>query len=244
MSSVRSILDVARLSRKRFDSIDDYREMQRRIAELSLLELAQRGIDLGVCRVLEIGSGAGGYSDVLAQHSADLTASDVTRHPGLDRDIELHILDATETFPFPDKTFDFVYCSSVIEHLHDPTVLLPESTRVLRPGGKILLSFPPFYSLFLVGGHQFKPWHLLGRAVALEAHRRRNGFSLASYEQAGLYPLSIRDVERLIEKSPLNRLDSWTRLSPVNFMRLPRPLSDLLSWHSCWLLERPFDDGA
>lgn len=44
---------------------------------------------------------------------------------------------ATEPIPFPDDTFDLVYCHQVIEHVKwfDVPRMLREVLRVLRPGG-------------------------------------------------------------------------------------------------------------
>jgi 2-polyprenyl-6-hydroxyphenyl methylase/3-demethylubiquinone-9 3-methyltransferase len=44
--------------------------------------------------------------------------------------------------PFSDTTFDGVVCSSVIEYLDDPNAALAELSRVLKPGGILLISAP------------------------------------------------------------------------------------------------------
>jgi ubiquinone/menaquinone biosynthesis C-methylase UbiE len=41
--------------------------------------------------------------------------------------------------PYADAAFDAVVCGWVLEHLPDPRPGLRELTRVLRPGGKLLL---------------------------------------------------------------------------------------------------------
>jgi SAM-dependent methyltransferase len=48
-----------------------------------------------------------------------------------------------ESYPFPDASFDIVLCMEVIEHLvYSPTHMLAEAHRVLKPGGRLLLSTP------------------------------------------------------------------------------------------------------
>jgi ubiquinone/menaquinone biosynthesis C-methylase UbiE len=46
--------------------------------------------------------------------------------------------------PFPDSTFDCVVCCEVVEHVpHDPSPI-GELVRVLRPGGRLVLSTPDY----------------------------------------------------------------------------------------------------
>lgn len=54
---------------------------------------------------------------------------------------EFLVTDGT-TLPFPDGSFDLVTSFQVIEHLEDPMPYLAELTRVVRPGGEIILATP------------------------------------------------------------------------------------------------------
>lgn len=51
-----------------------------------------------------------------------------------------------KVFPFPDNTFDYVYSTSVLEHMSHPQEVLKEIARTLKPGGKFYLSFPNKYA--------------------------------------------------------------------------------------------------
>ena len=42
-----------------------------------------------------------------------------------------------------DQSFDGVLCSSVVEYLDRPHAALSEAARLLRPGGKLIVSVPP-----------------------------------------------------------------------------------------------------
>ena len=45
-------------------------------------------------------------------------------------------------FPFRDENFTAVWCTEVLEHLFDVRATLAELNRVLRPGGKLVLTTP------------------------------------------------------------------------------------------------------
>ena len=54
-------------------------------------------------------------------------------------------VDANLPLPYAKDSFDFVWCSEVIEHLNDPVFSLNELIRVTRPGGRIVLTTPNSY---------------------------------------------------------------------------------------------------
>jgi SAM-dependent methyltransferase len=56
--------------------------------------------------------------------------------------------------PVPDSTFDAALCTEVLEHVPDPIAVVRELARILKPGGRLLLSAP-------LGLHQ-EPYHLYG----------------------------------------------------------------------------------
>lgn len=47
-----------------------------------------------------------------------------------------------EFLPFADESFDLITCSEVLEHIRNPVRALREMRRMLKPGGKLLLSTP------------------------------------------------------------------------------------------------------
>lgn len=52
-----------------------------------------------------------------------------------------------ECLSFPDAVFDVVLCSDVLEHVFRPSHAVRELYRVVKPGGKVLLSTPVFSHL-------------------------------------------------------------------------------------------------
>lgn len=45
-------------------------------------------------------------------------------------------------FPLDDASFDVILCNQVLEHVFNPDEFLQEIARVLKPGGKLLLTVP------------------------------------------------------------------------------------------------------
>ena len=101
------------------------------------------------------------------------------------------------------------------------------------------MSFPPFYSLAMVGGHHIKPFHFLGEHLGLFLHNKLRNANIASYASCcgafGLYPLTIASVGRMIGEAGFRVSSVYPRMLPINTCRLPGILKDLATWHACFL---------
>mgnify|MGYP002515600297 CR=1 FL=1 len=53
----------------------------------------------------------------------------------------MHMIDVTD-IPFMDNTFDYIIINHVLEHVPDEGKAMSEMIRVLKPNGKIIMSFP------------------------------------------------------------------------------------------------------
>jgi SAM-dependent methyltransferase len=88
-------------------------------------------------RVLDVGCG-------LQPYRPFLNASR-TEYVGLDREGPLSrptVIGSAEALPFDDQSFDVVLATQLLEHVPDPRVALREAVRVLRIGGRIVLTVP------------------------------------------------------------------------------------------------------
>lgn len=85
-------------------------------------------------RVLDYGCADVPYRYFFAP-DVDFVAADLPGNPAATL-----ILNADGTVPAPDDSFDAVMSTQVLEHVHDPGLYLDECFRVLRPGGRLLLS--------------------------------------------------------------------------------------------------------
>lgn len=100
-------------------------------------------------KVLDVGCGAGNSTRLVAE-----LVSDAAEIVGIDPDEEVLTIAREKTpasarisyqpgsatqLPFPDNTFDFVFCQTVMIHLPDPEKALQEMKRVLKPGGLLMM---------------------------------------------------------------------------------------------------------
>jgi SAM-dependent methyltransferase len=91
-------------------------------------------------RVIEIGGGTGWQARILADHGYRVDSVDI-HHPAGDRFFPVQLYDGS-ALPFPDKHFDIVFSSNVLEHVTELDRLLLEMTRILKPGGKMVHVLP------------------------------------------------------------------------------------------------------
>jgi 2-polyprenyl-3-methyl-5-hydroxy-6-metoxy-1,4-benzoquinol methylase len=114
-------------------------------------------------KVLDVGAGAGAFSQRLLDLGYNVTALDVDPEKWIPKDIPFLQLDIDAGIAASvQQTFDTVCCFEVIEHVENPWNLLREIYRVVTPGGYLLLSTPNITSflsrsLFFLTGrfHQF-----------------------------------------------------------------------------------------
>ena len=85
-------------------------------------------------RVLDVGCGEMPYRPIFALHASEIVGLDAVENP------RAALRGPIEAVPAPDQSFDVVLCAQVLEHVDDPAKGIAELHRVLRPGGRVLLS--------------------------------------------------------------------------------------------------------
>ncbi len=113
-----------------------------RISELIQIQGILRNVAPANAKILEIGAGTGWQARELAARGYEVSAIDIpTSNHGKAR--IWPIIDFDGRFiPFPDKSFDIVYSSNVLEHVEDIETLNSEITRVLRSEGTAIHYVP------------------------------------------------------------------------------------------------------
>jgi len=106
--------------------------------------------------VLDMGCAAAGkslyYVSLGARH---VTGVDIVEHYRAEAEAMAEKLGFSDRFtfvlgsayelPFEDHRFDTVIMNDFMEHVDNPAAALREAMRLVRPGGRIFINFPPYY---------------------------------------------------------------------------------------------------
>lgn len=209
-------------------------------AEDAVMWLERWGVAFkGGTTVLDLGCGHGIFGSVLAKRGCQVTFADESngllpelagspfRQINIDKD-DLAAL----------GTYDVVICSNVYEHLSRPDLFLQNAAKILKPGGRLFLSWTNWLSIW--GGHEFSPFHYLGsrRGHLIYDKLAKRPRLHTPYEN--LFPTYIGESIKKIRKIPgLRVLKIAPRYYPefAFLMRLP-VLREFLAWNCAILIAK------
>jgi SAM-dependent methyltransferase len=96
-------------------------------------------------RILDVGSGGGWVAKTLGPRDISVTSLDLSHRNllAIQRETAMPgIVASGISVPLRDASVDFVIASEVIEHMNDPGTGINEFFRVIRPGGRVVITTP------------------------------------------------------------------------------------------------------
>ena len=158
-------------------------------------------------KLIDIGCGEKPYKVILESY--------VSQHVGLDHRSTSHdksqidVFGTATSIPVEDESFDTVLCTSVLEHVEEPSSAIKEANRVLKRGSYAIFTIPMFWHV-----HQeprdFYRFTRYGIKYLLET----NGFEVTE-----LVPLSgfwVTFGQELVYY--LRRFNGTSRLNPLRWL--------------------------
>jgi len=131
-------------------------------------------------KLLDFGCGSKPYKSLFSVESYTGLDFEMTGHDHTTEEIDVWY--DGRVIPFPDEHFDCVLCSEVVEHLFDAHAAIAEIHRVLKPGGKLLLTCP-----FVWIEHEVPYDYSRYTQYALRHVLEQGGFRVLEEEKRGLF---------------------------------------------------------
>ena len=132
IASLQDYSTFYKLAKKRKRSNEDYIKFEYFQAGMVIKSLKRKGIKFNGKKVLDIGCGRGGYTLKLFNEGANVISLDITSEYFKHNKKSQFIQGNATLLPFKSESFDFVFCSSLIEHMKIPKILVKEIKRVLK----------------------------------------------------------------------------------------------------------------
>lgn len=146
----------------------------------TVVDFARRHLPAGKPILLDIGAGGGANGFALIQDARVISLDISLRSLELckKRGLQCPTLASAEVLPFKNESVDMVVALDILEHLEDDNRALAECLRVLKPGGRLLLTVPAYQFL----------WSLHDQALYHRRRYRRRELRM-QIRQAGFLPL-------------------------------------------------------
>lgn len=169
--------------------------------------------------LLDVGCGTMPYKELFRVES--YVGLDIDSKDTRSRGVADYLYDGTR-FPFSDASFDSVLCNQVLEHVFNPSEFISEIKRVLKPGGKLLLTVP-----FVWDEHEQPNDYARYSSFGLQALLENQGLEVIQHKKIGadasiIFQLTNAYLFKVTRKSPkiIKIFLVISIMAAINFMGL------------------------
>ncbi len=167
--------------------------------------------------VLDIPAGMGQESDHLRDLGFQTVLVDLFPRREAYHSLTWIRADATKSFPFGDRTFDYVLSREGIEHFEDQAGFLKECARVLKPGGSLIVTTPNITNLRSRLSYFLTCQRSLRRGLINEIQTLRSRRNDGRYYHGHAFLIDYFRLRYLLKFAGFDRLRVYTdRYSPTS----------------------------
>jgi len=203
-------------------------------------------------RLLDVPAGHGALAVGLKRLGFDVFGCDLYPQIFDAEGIEIKSGDLDARLPYDDHSFEYIVCIEGLEHIENPANAVREFSRLLKPGGTLVVSVPNILNVeerlkWLFAGYSshFKPLSTEARAAISKEY--------GGMEEVALHvnPIGYSEVRYLLEKSGFElesvhvdqkKKNSWLFFPIVFFIRLAARFSSASKRRERWTEELNSDD--
>jgi methionine biosynthesis protein MetW len=137
-------------------------------------------------KFLDIGCGTGILASALRDRFAEVYGIDIAEQPlqvAKENHVNVECVNLnSDPLPFPDNYFDTVTILSVLQFIYDISFCLSEISRVLKPGGTLLLIVPNMRTYWRIA------------RILFSGHFPRTSKDLAGYDGGSIHYFCSKDL--------------------------------------------------
>jgi len=131
-------------------------------------------------RMLDFGCGRKPFENLFSVSEYVGVDMETTGHDHTNSKIDVYY--NGKHLPFPDASFDSLFCSEVLEHVFNPDEILPEVNRVLKPGAKALITVP-----FVWNEHEVPYDYARYTSFGITHLLNKHGFEVIELKKSGSF---------------------------------------------------------
>jgi 2-polyprenyl-3-methyl-5-hydroxy-6-metoxy-1,4-benzoquinol methylase len=166
--------------------------------------------------ILDVGCSEGYLGDALKKNGNVVYGIDISKNSinKAQKKLDFALYGNIETMkiPWKSKTFDFIICLDVLEHLFDPKLVIKKFLNVLRNDGQIIISLPniAYYGIrknILFGKFQYENSGILDwghlRFYTYQSAKAlliRSGLNIIETDKVIYLPIHLKPFYKIIKK--------------------------------------------